>query len=131
MSEVIIFSLVDRLLWGVVITVLFICGMHFLYSSRKSEFLNEKNIKLGFSSMFFSFALTRIFYYIMELQIEGRYENHVFYGDYDKITPAFEIFFKCGMISILIGAIFYFLAFEKAVKGTKYIFSTSTIILLI
>ena len=134
MTDVALFNLIDRMLWGVAIAVLIICGLFFWYRAYLMEQKREKRLMLGFGALFMGFALTRIFFYLSDLTIKGDYTNHIFYGDISNVyQPIHSILSKMGYISAFSSYLVFFIAFEYVLKKSKFIltFVTSLLVLII
>ena len=122
---------IERLLWGLAISISIMSGLFYLNMARKKDFFNQKVILYGFAGLLFGFALTRIFSFLKDFQIIGIFTENTFYGNYDNYTPLYEIFDKLESIFFTIGFIIFILAFEITVKRTKYIITSINIIILI
>ena len=94
MAEVMIWNPIERLLWGVAITLLFISGLLYFLKGKKREDLNEKLIMYGFTSILIGFAFSALFFYFSELTIPGHFENDIFYGDFNEISYMYIIFYS-------------------------------------
>ena len=121
----------ERLLWGIAISIAIMGGLLYLNMARKKEYFNQKVILYGFAGVLIGFALTRIFTFLCDFQIKGIFTDNTFYGNYDNYTPLYEIFDWLGSILYTIGFIIFIFAFEFTIKRTKYIITSINIVLLI
>jgi len=97
--------------------------MYFLNKGRKLEETKEKLIMFGFAAYYLGLSVARIFFFLRELQIQGIYIDHTFYGDWNNAYPLYDIFLKSAYVSIYVGFFFFLLSFERNYKRTKYILS--------
>ncbi|MFX0017086.1 MAG: hypothetical protein ACFFAK_06120 [Promethearchaeota archaeon] len=121
----------ERFFWGIAIAIALMCGIYFIYKARKREVFNEKFIMFGLASLPLGFAISLIFTYFQVFQVQGTFINHVFYGDYDNITPLYELLGRLSYISLGIGALFFVLAFDIIVKHTRYLLTIIYAILIV
>jgi len=129
LTEIIIWDPVERFLWSVAITVLFIAGLHFLNKGIRKENQSEKFILFGFASLFFGLSIFRLLFFMFEFfLIPGTYRNNAFYGDYDNIAREGNIIYSIANIPMIIGYLLFVLFFEIAIKRTRYIISLIGII---
>ncbi|MFX1395006.1 MAG: hypothetical protein ACFFAH_15745 [Promethearchaeota archaeon] len=113
-------------MWSVAITILFIAGLSFLNKGMRRKKQSEKLILFGFASLFFGISIYRLLFFMVEFTIPGTYRNNAFYGDYDYLTQEANIIY----IPLIIGYFFFVFFFEIAIKHTKYILSSSGIIVI-
>ncbi len=132
MAVVALFNLIDRMLWGVAIAVLVICGLFFWYRAYLMKDKNEKMLMVGFGALFIGFAFLRIFFYLTDMQIIVNYVNLVFYGDINNvIDPIYNTFLtKLGYISAFIAYLVFFFTFEYVTKKSKYLLTIGNFILI-
>lgn len=128
MTEVMIWSPIDRILWGIVLSLALTCGLMYLRQGRKNDDANEKIISFGYSYVFFLAAISLTFLLLSELYIPGTYINQVFYGNYDEASLTYDFLIKYGWILSCSQFILFFYAFERSVKKTKYLITTSNLI---
>ncbi|MFX0105850.1 MAG: hypothetical protein ACFE75_10185 [Candidatus Hodarchaeota archaeon] len=124
----------ERLFWGIAITIAIMCGVYLINKGRRREIFNEKIIMYGLASLPVGFAFTLLFTFFQVLQVPGTFSNNIFIGDYEIVTPNYEIFGKLSYISIGIGGMLFVLPFDIIVKRTKYfltIYFSIMIILII
>ena len=131
MAYVMIWDPYERLLWGIAISIAFMCGIYYIIKGRKREIFNERIILFGFAGLIICFAFVQIFAYLQELQIKGTYVNGTFYGDFNNYTPIFEVYNRCMEISFTLGFIILFLSFEMILKRTRYLLTIVMSILLV
>jgi len=111
----------ERLLWGIAISIAFMCGIYYIIKARKREIFNERVILFGFAGLFICFAFVQIFAYFQELQIKGTYINGTFYGDFNNYTPVYEVYNKGMEISFTLGFIILIFSFEIILKYTRFL----------
>jgi len=131
MAEVMIFTTIDRILWGVAISLTFICALQYLKQGKKNDSVDDKLISFGYSYLFFGITLSTVFLLLSELQIPGAYTNHTFYGNYNEVSPTYEVLLKCAWVIGISDYIIFFYAFERIVKKTKYLITISNIIFIV
>ena len=78
MTPVPIWNPTDRLLWGIGITLLILCGSFYVYRGLKREDRNERLILIGFAMFIYAFTFHRICFFIADFQQPGVFENLVF-----------------------------------------------------
>ncbi|MFX0101165.1 MAG: hypothetical protein ACFFCS_16440 [Candidatus Hodarchaeota archaeon] len=123
MADFLIASREIYFLWGMVVSILCVCGIHYIYRSYKLDDLNEKLVLFGFGCLFFGMAIMRLFFFVGEVVIEGTYIGHNFYGNYNNLHFMYKIFIKSGYIGGIAGYTILIFAAEKIIQKTKYIFS--------
>jgi len=120
----------ERLLWGIAITLLIFCGIFYFRKGRQNENVKDKILFYGFTFFFICLAISRFFEYLSDFFIIGSFKNFTFYGDYDNIDPQYNLFYKLSEIVFEIQFIILFLAFEVNIKRTKGIITIIQIILV-
>lgn len=125
------FGPLDRLLWGVTITVLVYCAIHYARQGWQRETREEKVLLYGFAIYFLCFAFVRFFFYLSSYYQIGTYIDHVFYSDTDFSSPIADQIGKLGYIAAIIGNLFFHLAYEYTIKKTKYILTIINVTILI
>jgi hypothetical protein len=103
----------------------------YLNQGRKHKDINERRVSFGYSYVFFMSTSSLVFFLLSELQIPGTYIHHVFYGDYNATGVSYEIFIKYNWILAGSQFILFFYAFERYVKKTKYLITSSNILLIV
>jgi hypothetical protein len=131
MTEIMIFNSMERFLWVLVIAIFISCGIYYLYKGYKKENSNEKIILFGYAGILISLAITRIFFFFSDFQVQGTYINGNFYGDYNIVNPFYDILIKAGYISAITGFSFFIFLLEINFKRTKYLITISNIIFLV
>lgn len=131
MAPVIVWDSLERFLWGIAIIIAIMCAVFLINKGRRREIFNEKIIMFGLASLPVSFALTLLFTYFQVLQVPGTFNNNVFIGDYDVITPTYEFFGRLSYISFGTGGMLFVLAFDIIVKRTKYLLTITFVIIII
>ncbi|MFW9943014.1 MAG: sensor histidine kinase [Candidatus Thorarchaeota archaeon] len=124
----------ERFLWGIGITIAFVCGIYFIRIAKKREVFNERIIMLGLASLPIGFAFSLFFTYFQVLQVPGFFSNDTICGNYESYSWIYEVLGRLSYISLGIGGMFFVLAFDIIIKRTKYsltmIFIIITIILI-
>ncbi len=131
MADVMIWSPIDRILWGMAILLSLICAISYLNQGKKNDNLDERLISFGYSFDFFIATISIILLLLSELQIPGEYVNHTFYGNYDEASSLYEILVKYGWILSCSQFILFFYAFERFVKKTYYLITISNLICVV
>ena len=131
-----LWDLMDRFLWGVAITVLFITVLQYFRKGKQREIYKERIFMYGYAGLLLGFFLTSIFFYLITLLLPGTFRNGVFYGEFpDFITETIPnyilIIGLCFDLSFLLSLLFLFIAFEIIIKRTKYFFSIITFTFII
>ncbi|MFX1296896.1 MAG: hypothetical protein ACFFD2_18820, partial [Promethearchaeota archaeon] len=121
MTEVKIWDPSERLLWGIAIIFLIICGIFYIYRGKEKERFNDKIVLFGFGSFIFGLAINRLFHYLCDLAVPGAYVNNTFYGDYNNIGATWELFARFGVIAWVAGISFLIFAYELIIRKTKFI----------
>jgi hypothetical protein len=130
-SVIIIRSPIDTFLWGVALTLGIFLSFLYYKRGRIVEFEWEKKFMFGFSGLFLFMGISRFFFLLSELMVDGYFINHTFYGDYNNFNPLHELFLRvCWISSILAQGIFFYV-FEKFYRRTKYILTIIVIIFLV
>ena len=128
MAEAMIWDPIERLLWGIAISLLILCGIIYFRKWRQNENFKDKILFYGFTFLFICLAISSFFEYLSDFFIIGRFKNFAFYGDYDKVDPQYNLFYKLSEIVFEIPFIILFLAFEVNIKRTKGIITMIQII---
>ncbi len=133
MTEVMIWDPIDRLLWGVAISLLFLCSLVYLYRGINREAKNEKGIMYGFAGVLLGLAISRIFFFIADLQLAGTFKQGIFYGELDMSNLNYNFYLKCAYISTISGILFFTYNFERILKRTRFILTiiSSTFLILV
>lgn len=121
----------ERCVWGIAISFLFICGLMYLKKSKTRCNANERLLLLGFACMFFGNTITAICYFFRDLFVPGHFIGTTFYGDIDALTPLYQFFEKGAYISLYVEFIIFFFIFERIFKRTRYILTTIQLIFVI
>ena len=120
----------ERLLWGMVILLFFICACIFFYKGKKMEKRNEKILLYGLGVFNVFYGIMWIFWKLAELHVSGYYQNHIYYGDFGEYSLNFELLAVIGGIFGFIGVAIFIFSFEFVIKRTKYIFTLINIIIM-
>lgn len=133
MAEIIVLDPINRLVWSMTIFVIASCGAYFLIRGIKKEKSEERLIMFGFGGLFIGQALQRILYYISDYLVIGTYNNssHVFYGDYSNTLEAYTTIVELGYFCFLMSMAFFFFAFEKVIKKTKYLLTILNVMFIV
>lgn len=116
-----IFDPIERMLWGISITISLICAFIYFHMARKREKSNDTMILVGWACIFLCLAIARTFFFLSDLQIQGKFISQTFYGDFTNYKPAYELLTKCGYTITLIGITVFVFSFEKVIKKTKFL----------
>lgn len=120
-AEVMIWNPIERILWGVIITILVISAAIYFFRGKGKESFNEKIIMYGFASLLFCFAMDRTFAYIAEFYIPGEFDGFTFNGNYDLVGTEYELLIRAVAIINTIGFMLFYLTFELIFKKTKFL----------
>ncbi|MFX1393149.1 MAG: hypothetical protein ACFFAH_06185 [Promethearchaeota archaeon] len=120
----------ERLLWGMVILLFFICGSIFFFKGKKMDRRNEKILLYGLGVFNIFYGITWIFWKLAELQVSGYYQNHIYYGDFGIYSLNFQLLAIIGGLFSFIGVAIFIFSFEFVIKRTKYIFTSINIIIM-
>jgi len=120
---VMIWSPIDRILWGIALILSFICALKYLNLARIKENQYEKLISFGYSGIFFGLTLCIVFGVVSESLIPGKFINGTFYGNYDAAFKNlyYIIIWKSTVVVFFAGFTFFFYAFEIIIKRTKFL----------
>ena len=132
MVETIITDVITLPLWGIAISVLIFCGLHYLSKGLKNENIKDKAIMFGFACFFYGIAAARLLFYLNIYNIHGEFVNYVFIGDYSDVGPMYKYISLGAYICSLCGFTLFFFSIEFVFKKTKYIITIlNTFILII
>ena len=149
MAEVLVFTLVDRFLWGVAVCIMMLGSLMYLTRAHKIDNRNEKRMLYAFGLLFIFLSLNTFFLYMCEISIEGSYIGHSFYADMDETmvfggqyekNTKFAFFYTLALYSWFIGALIFIFLFEnihqrffnaEEIKKPKYFLTITSIILII
>ncbi|MFX0025893.1 MAG: hypothetical protein ACFE8M_05715 [Candidatus Hermodarchaeota archaeon] len=120
MVEIKVWDPSERLLWGIAIVFLIICGIFYIYRGKQKEKFNDKIVLFGFGGFIFGLAINRIFHYLCDLAVPGTYVNNIFYGDYNNIGSTWELFARFGVVAWVAGISFLIFAYESIIRKTKF-----------
>lgn len=120
MTEVVIWTSLDRILWGVVLSLQLICALKYLIVAKENEEFEQKLILISYSIILIGFMLCTIFSLFAESQIPGTFVNHIFYGNYDKVDSTFKMLTRHTFFFFYAGIIFFVYVFERVLKRTRY-----------
>ena len=126
-----IWNVYELFLWGFATALLIICSIQYLNKASKTDIVNEKLIALSYSSVWFGIALFVIFILLSDLQIQGTYENQTFYGNYKNVNLIYEILIRIANISVYLSFSFFFYAYDRISKRSKYFFTILNTIAII
>ena len=100
-----LWSPLDRLLWGVVYIMCVIGGILYYQFGKEKESSTERVILYGFSALMFFSALGFFFFMLSELYLPGYYDYsaNIFYGRFDLSIEEYNLFNRLGGISISLG----------------------------
>ena len=120
---------IERLLWGVVISLLIITTYIYIQNGRERENKQERALMYGFSCLVLSCAIDRLLRYLSEFLIKGEFRNFTFYGNYNDYLFGFEILRRIAYISTLLGYI-GFMLYTSKIKYRKTNFFLTSILLV-
>lgn len=126
-----IWSPVDRILWGIAIAALIMAGIQCIKRGKEYEGFNERITLYGFACLFFGFAVYKFFFCLAEFAMPGTFKNFAFYGDLTNLSKLSNYFFKLCIISYSVGGTMFILSFELTFKRTKYVLSVIGAILIV
>jgi len=121
MTDYPIYNPIERALWGVSISILFLMTIYFITLAQKKEKSEEKKILLGISFVILGIAFTRIFFFISDLYVPGRLIGSTFYGTYNINNQTYSVLVKLGYISYIIGVTFMYFFAESLLKRMRYL----------
>ncbi|MFX0072689.1 MAG: hypothetical protein ACFFAO_16515 [Candidatus Hermodarchaeota archaeon] len=127
----IIFDPIERALWIIAISLMIFCSYLFFTRARKSQLPDEKRIMYGFTFFVFCFSICRLIFYISDFYIVGNYINHTYHGDLSSTTLIYDHLTILGHMAWMIGMTIFFFSFERTESFTKYLFTISSIIVII
>ncbi|MHA1148595.1 MAG: RING finger protein [Promethearchaeota archaeon] len=149
MGQVLVFTLIDRFLWGIAVCIMILGSLMYLTRAHKIDNRNEKRMLYAFGLLFIALSINTFFLYVCEISIQGTYIDHSFYanmdetkvfgGQYEK-NSAFRFFYILALYSWFIGALIFIFIFEnihqrffksKEIKKPKYSLTIIGIILVI
>lgn len=131
MTEAVIWNPVERLLWGVTITLMTITIFLFLQKARKSVEMKEKVALNGFVGLLSGLTIERIFRFFADFLIDGNFSTFEFYGDLGILTSLFILFVKIALISYMIGFLIFIFSFELIYRKTKFIITIIQLIIIV
>ena len=129
--EIAIFSPIDRLLWGVAITVILFGAIYYYLQGRKKQLRGEKLILYGFALYFFCYAIVRILFFLSDFTYIGRYVDHTFYRATDAVNSFFPLLVQWGYFFSILGLTFLFYSYEYTVKKSKFIITGLSVVFLL
>jgi hypothetical protein len=119
----------DRLLWGMAITLLIIGAGLYIYRGKQRQNSSERIFMYGFAGLLIGIAIDRTIYFMADFLIPGYFKNFMFYGTTtgDAIyLGAYEIiyidFLRLVGISHVIGFIIFFISYRKSRNNSVYPF---------
>ncbi len=116
-----IYNPIERALWGVSISILFLITIYFIVLAQKKEKSEEKKIFLGISFTFLGIAFMRIFFFISDLYVPGNFIGTTFYGTYNTNNQTYLMLVKMAHISYIIGITFMYFFAESLLKRMRYL----------
>ncbi|MFX1567962.1 MAG: sensor histidine kinase [Promethearchaeota archaeon] len=130
-GSVIVWDSLERFLWGIAITIAFICGIYFIRIAKKREVFNERIIMLGLASLPIGFALSLFFTYFQVLQVHGDFNNFIFCGNYENFTEEpYELLGVLSYVSFGLVGTFFVLTYDIIVKHTKFLLTIISSVLI-
>ncbi len=120
----------ERFLFGIAITLIFITGVLYFIKGLRNEDKNSKILLCGFACILFGISIDISSSYLRDFLIPGEFIGYTYYGDYDFLDPTIKTIIRIGCASFTIGYALFFLAFEHTIKRTKYFVTVSQILLI-
>ena len=130
MTDYPIYNPIERALWGVSISILFLMTIYFIAIAQKKEKSEEKKIFLGLSFLMLGIAFTRIFFFLSDLYVPGRFIGTTFYGTYNTNNQTHFMLVKIGYISSIIGITFMYFFAESLLKRMRYLLILINVVLI-
>ena len=123
----------SRILWGIAISVLFLCVVQYIIQGRKRKLLNEKILMYGFACFFAGCLICYIIInFIRDVSLPGYYIDHGYNVNTDDLEQfPITLYFKLFYIALLVGTFLLIFAIEYNIKRTKYIITGANTLLLI
>jgi hypothetical protein len=113
---------VDRLLWGMAITILLIGAGLYFYRGKQRQNSSERIFMYGFTALLLGIATDRIIYFMSDFLFPGFFENFIFYGDTYSGGEIYIDFLRMVGIANVIGYTFFFIAYRKSRNNSIYQF---------
>jgi hypothetical protein len=124
MTQTVIWSPTERLLWPISFFLIFTGGMRYLKMANKSTNKDGRRILLGIAFYLIIYSFGQIFFYLARFYHQGAFNGQVFIGEFnEKITPVVELI-TIGHFIANIGIVLFILEIELALKKTKYFFTS-------
>ena len=130
MTDVMIWDPIELLLWGFVAAMGIAIAILYFNRGKQKDNKWERTFLFGFAALFLCMTLSRLFFILSYFQVQGTYENHIFYGDYNNVGPLYEILIRLCWISSAIGMISFLYIFERFYMRTRYLLTITSIVFL-
>lgn len=85
----------------------------------------------SYGFLLLSVVLARVFFCIAEMQLEGIFQDGVFYGVYDYSNISFVLLMKTGFVSSAISNLLFIIIIEGIYEVKKRLFSIITVVLIV
>lgn len=131
MTYVLIWDPVERLLWSLIIFLYIEAALLYYFRGKQEEDDYNKQVLIAMAFIIILVPLERIFFYMSDLQIMGYFSNGAFYGDFNNVTPYFEISDKCGYIATKLGILCAVLILKNLFGRIRYVFGIIFLILIL
>ena len=131
MSDIMVWNPIERTLWGVALTILFINIAQYFIRGKQTKKHDEKILLYGFSSLILGYMLYFLSYYMLSLLFSGTYINNTLYIELNILpTPQQIIILLFGEICYTLGFGLFLFSFEVIYKRTKYLLVLIQLMLL-
>lgn len=113
MTDIVIYTDIDLLLYGIAITLLFIASLQYIGMARKKENPNEKTINNAYGIVFIGLTIQFILLILYLLSLEGDTVEHAYRGTLKNIPLLSEWLYRMSW-SVFFGYVTIFIyTFEK------------------
>lgn len=116
---------IERLLWGVAITLLFLFGILLIKKRLSVDDKTERSLLTGNVGICIGYGLNSVFIYISDFLVPGSFNNFTYQGNYDLIDSTFMLLVKIAWIFLNLGRLVYLFEYERNILNTKYVITIS------
>jgi hypothetical protein len=128
--DVMIFDPLERFFTSISVIIMMLCGLIYIFFSKKKESSDENKILLGFGIYWLTVAISTFLAFYSDYFIEGNFMGFTYYGDYSNLSLGFLVTNHYSKFSWLIGITILIYTFERYIKSTKYLLTISNIALI-